>query len=761
MNFEHHQEDIVTYKHPLVIDKDILFTILYRHLYGGEESYRSTLTYKRAPRAIRRHRNGIYQVKYPSVMEGHGKDPSYTPGAPLLPTKDPSGFTIIHWPTLVWWLYRGPGYPLLEKLSPYAFDLQPEPPLKEKDQMYYIAQAAKLDLEKALPIASLVQSNSEAFMDLLQIHEMENIEETEFSVIRAPFITSTYFKTLEGNLRYHEKLDEVPFMDKEVYDQLPPLLQLFVVSWIECLASEDRAAHHKWGFTWTTKGLAFNVARALSQWKRIWPSLSRDNPRYTLGQDLYPVDYSTFVSQSVDLMSLDLVHVKLKGRPKLTQIVKPADKYSDDVLEELEVMNYMQEDWDLLKNSMEWNNSYAVVFNTDPSNSNSLPRLIEKWSRSKPEDVRLTSKEAASTPQRGPRKKKKKSKLTRKILTTDVSTELLSYEGTEEPMPSLTLDFIKKTSGYFIAYPPELVDLCPEIDNVNNFRDRGYKAKDYGVVFSTLGVKDTQRVIYNHKFKEYVKHTSLPLPTQAQVDKKEDCVHRVIVNRINLGKGVPHYTSIEGRVFLHPALLSPGKEAWTILETAFKAYGLTYDKNKKALLDCFHILLQWIADPSGPIERGELGYELEVLTNPEINKMAKCRLFLSTPEERIKYLVDKGQRQNEQHIALYPEMVQKGRRSRKMNSYDYFALWNGEHEIAQFAQGNTPSGEPFRLNYTQAAEYISKRWLPWRTPQSLAGKIDLPIRDPEFRMTPEYTGSIDQLINDANDRIGPAAHVIV
>jgi hypothetical protein len=53
-----------------------------------------------------------------------------------------------------------------------------------------------------------------------------------------------------------------------------------------------------------------------------------------------------------------------------------------------------------------------------------------------------------------------------------------------------------------------------------------------------------------------------------------------------------------------------------------------------------------------------------------------------------------------------------------MNSYDDFVMWYvAQHEIAEL---------PWRLHPLQQAEYICKRWLPWRRPPGLVKHLITP-----------------------------------
>ena len=171
------------------------------------------------------------------------------------------------------------------------------------------------------------------------------------------------------------------------------------------------------------------------------------------------------------------------------------------------------------------------------------------------------------------------------------------------------------------------------------------------------------------------------------------------IPRVHLNKATRCFTR-DGVTYFHPSLLEPYGEVVSVVDALLRLkHGVKGTDSVFKRLEAFSVFLQWVHDPV-PI-KSQLGRELGLVVGAD----HRCPVKLITMTQRLKYLYDFASYGQKKNLAYYEE---RGRHARSpaMTDYDRFAVWYFEtYELENL---------PVKLTRKQRAEYIVKRWLPWR-----------------------------------------------
>jgi hypothetical protein len=291
--------------------------------------------------------------------------------------------------------------------------------------------------------------------------------------------------------------------------------------------------------------------------------------------------------------------------------------------------------------------------------------------------------------------------------------ELVDPDATPELKP-LTLRTTVYSKEFYLSYPDELVRLIPGLNEPRHFSRASPKPYTTWLDVGTGRPTSLDMV-----------RASLPLRVKATI-----------------------YTN--DTLFFHPALMLPDGEALSLVR-AMRLLQHTLPWQYEVYLNCFSNFLLWVncRDKSDTA----IGDELSFLSDPG----SGCPVYLTTPRSRLQFFHQKGIQRRGRSFSHSPKPGTHGQRSKRLTDYDRWALWYvAQHELKRL---------PYELNKAQQCEYIAKRWLHWRRPDSLRSHLLHPSYEhirPDgstYRITlpslPEDL-SMDHFVRDVTKQLGPS-----
>jgi hypothetical protein len=150
-----------------------------------------------------------------------------------------------------------------------------------------------------------------------------------------------------------------------------------------------------------------------------------------------------------------------------------------------------------------------------------------------------------------------------------------------------------------------------------------------------------------------------------------------------------------GAHFIHLDWLVQKSPIWNLLKTHLGTDEIQHLRYLKAFYRC----VSWLHDP---------------LSTPDVNRYEFSAATEDYPrrlqnlEDRFEFFRFKGKSLNKRNVLVEDK---KGARSSRINIYDKFIFWYVAKWELDGETLHTPSNECH-------AEYITKRWMPWRTPKA-------------------------------------------
>jgi len=212
-------------------------------------------------------------------------------------------------------------------------------------------------------------------------------------------------------------------------------------------------------------------------------------------------------------------------------------------------------------------------------------------------------------------------------------------------------------------------------------------------------------------------------------------------------------------LYLHNAMYRyPDGEFWQVLQLVMN----TLDRDGKrdtrrvkygGMLAAFAQFCCWVQAPNDAVAHDGVaadtravvvGDELKYLTD----KTSTCPVKALTPEARLEFLYAKAECLAAPDVRDTPTPGKDGARAPRFNAYDEWVLWYAR--TVEIPKLN------LRFTRNQYAEYMCKRWLPWRRPLSLARKLIAPTYDTYTHRAPDKDIALDVegLIAQADAQVG-------
>jgi hypothetical protein len=226
-----------------------------------------------------------------------------------------------------------------------------------------------------------------------------------------------------------------------------------------------------------------------------------------------------------------------------------------------------------------------------------------------------------------------------------------------------------------------------------------------------------------------------------------------VVKRLKFNRKVPYIFKAHKMNYLHPLMFDPNDgEFWQVVSMITDTYRDVRGKNYASMLSAFKSFCMWLFQPS-QIDKSQenptafVGAELQYLSDPS----SGCPVQLRTLDDRLGFFWDKATKLKEKHIAFEDaSTLRNGTRrdySPRLGPYDQWCLWY----CANYELPNLD----VRLNDIQQAEYITKRWLPWRRVAGIRLKLHRVQYSFERRRPPaDPKANIDNLVETANEKFG-------
>lgn len=304
-------------------------------------------------------------------------------------------------------------------------------------------------------------------------------------------------------------------------------------------------------------------------------------------------------------------------------------------------------------------------------------------------------------------------------------------QPTDLPVYPVSLGMVEYAGGPYFAIPDSLIHAYPELDN-EIFYDR--KITEATMVWRLGKTEAWDSAVYAARTKIGGAYNNVQFA-------------EVTLNHVDTGRA-PLMHNCRGKRYLNPIVFRPGGEfdtvAAAILE--YRPVANAEHADHAVILATFQTLWHWVYDIRSVIAQGKVTGEFMYTVGLETTHCPPDKR-LDVPIKRLQYIIDKAHHSRDERVCdLVPTHDQSVSRSKKMNSYDDFVMWYAtHHEIAEL---------PWRLHPLQQAEYICKRWLPWRRPPGLVKHLITPHKEGKTTFAPLV--QMPQLLAYAQDTFGPS-----
>jgi len=304
-------------------------------------------------------------------------------------------------------------------------------------------------------------------------------------------------------------------------------------------------------------------------------------------------------------------------------------------------------------------------------------------------------------------------------------------QPTDLPIYPMSFGMVEYAGGHYFAIPDSLIQAYPELDNAT-FYDR--KITEATIVWRLGNTEAWDSYVY-----------AVP----PKMGSAYNNVHfaEVTLNHVDAGRA-PLFHNCRGRRYLNPTVFRQGGEFDTVVAGILEHRPIANAKHAEhaVILATFQTLWHWVYDIRSVIAQGKVSEEFMYTVGLETNHCPTDKR-LDTPTKRLQYIIDKASHSRDERVCdLVPTHDQSVSRSKKMNTYDDFVMWYAtHHEIAEL---------PWRLHPLQQAEYICKRWLPWRRPPGLVKHLIPPYKEGKTTFAPLV--QMPHLLAYAHDTFGVA-----
>lgn len=517
-----------------------------------------------------------------------------------------------------------------------------------------------------------------------------------------------------------------------------PTLIMLLLTVLRKARYSDGKGWQKYGIAWTCKGLAFNYRQALN-------SIQADPDLYNALLKGYTEDPC---AEWID--PAYLLTAGPRGLPRLGEVAL-SDKRARAYIHEATAPYYslfQDMDPDIQHRKHIHGTDFQILFPISPRTAatESILRYIEVLATYNDEKPEVATPVAPAKPPV-------------KLRSLPCVSNVKDLDSVEKKAPSAARDravYVAGFDGYSLGCTlPALTDMPVYPFGIATVE---YLGDNYFTLPDTLA-KALPELLDPQFYDRAVTKASM-VWTQTKFD---GCKYKVVAGK-KVGAatyGSKHYADItlshfamkrkqfshtaEGVTYLHHSVFRPDGE-FNAVADAVLAHHPALNPDHADLLATFRTLWQWVFDIRSVIAQGKVTGELMYTVGLETTHCPPDKR-LDTPTKRLQYIIDKAHHSREERVCdLTPSTNRSAPRSKDMNTYDDFVMWYAtHHEIAEL---------PWRLHPLQQAEYICKRWLPWRRPPGLVKHLIPPYKEGKTTFAPLV--QMPHLLAYAQDTFGVA-----
>lgn len=651
---------------------------------------------------------------------------------------DEYGWVCINWPL---YLHRLPWH---HQTAPYlrstghGISHMRQRPLKALDEAYTQIDDLKAGLLHALPPGALLEADNPFFRQLVRAFLLPH-QGNEFnsdpleaysrnwSFFRFGALSTTSEKSLTAITSKYSPLSPVSIskIDDELLRQCPDFIRALVAAFIRGRSSEGKG-WQKWGLAWTKAGLVFNYQIAMF-------SLEQDFSKFTTLFPGYDRGSVPLVGAWFDPAYLQS-RPNLRGIPPLGSIARgdlPSRHYARQVTEPYRIL-FQDPDSSVADNHVFHDCDYRMLFTIKHGDKMNLLKYFKQLitlseNKLSGEDVYAINTRAHVVPIKPPPEGGpvfETHRVAFNALNLGSLQELPHAKATHIPF---SMTWVPYRNTHYVTYPDSLIELLPVLNNPELYKHERrvcsfqWVDDDYGAWQLRL-----------HKASATTPGHS-PRTNAFDLELKFD-------RHCN-----PRVYKPQGQLFLHPQLFSKVDTCtlFRFLDTCVKSFPDPESDKYEALKDGVSVLKNfwlWIYDAERGYREGKYSEEFVYPLGQETTHCPQ-NLVLNNTVKRMQFIVDKALHANEPHVAFAPGTE----RSKKANSYDHFLFWYvAHHEIANM---------PWKLDKIEQAQYITKRWMPWRRVLSAKNHLvnPYPVHPKKFEHP-----HIEEVFMYANENFGTA-----
>jgi len=650
---------------------------------------------------------------------------------------DEYGWVCINWPLFLWRLpHHYQAAPYLRTMG-YAIREMQHKRLQDLEGAYAQFAEFRAALLQTLPPGSLLEADNHFFRQLVELYlpaedrrqygnDPLSAHTASWSCFRFGALARTAERSVESLLSKHSPLSPVSIskIDSELLNQCPDVIRALVKIFNRARASGGKG-WQKWGLAWTKAGLVFNYRLAMFSLEADHDTFINLFPDHTRGS-------SDIVARWSDPTYLQSTS-RLRGIPPLGNIAangRAAVDYAHTATRPYKLL-FQDTDPTVVSNIPFHDDDMQMRFTIRPQDKDNILTYFKQLvtlSENKIQGESIYNIDTR-TDNALPAPRSNEPAIHK---TYRVGFNAYSLGSTEDPpnervtvMPH-TVTIVPYRGYHYFSYPTELTALLPVLNDPKLY-DTQYQAHQF------------QWEDLEHGWQLYRLSARGP-----KVKRVNAFNHELIYKDLDS----PLVYKPKGALFVNPMLFSAANPIFALLDACVERYPDPRSTRHAQLINqvaVFKNFWGWVSKPSEGYKQGKYSEEFVYPLGIETTHCPQA-LRLDSPVKRMAFIVDKALHINEPHAAFnLGKGSRNDLRSKKPNSYDHFLFWYvAHHEVANL---------PWKLDKIEQAQYITKRWMPWR--RMLSAKNHLvdpyPVHPKKFEHP-----HIEEVFMYANENFGTA-----
>lgn len=661
-------------------------------------------------------------------------------GDPMCKHNEEYGWVCIHWPTLLHrlaWNEKTVGH-----LSARGFSVRSlqQTPLRALERRQGYLDELKGHLAGSLPPGAVLEADNTMFQHLVGLFvSPEDFSRYDNSPLRDSLGPWTFFrfsalsksslKTFRKALHSYSPVGKqlLSNLDEGVVDQCPNMINVLLTCFTQARL-DPGYGWQKWGLAWTKAGLVFNYGLALialMDKPKIYAHLFADgsyDPSGNWQDPAYLNDTPPFktLPRLGEIVRVDASAQNYMGRA--TEPYKYLFQDSNRYIQDLEPYHGLE---------------HRVLFPIKGKGHN-LFTYLQELRRISVGGEEVLKEVRPSRPRQSKVKNQAALLDPRKTAISNApKTYLVQHDAQmlatlrAEPW-TFKCDMIEYRKEYFFSLPSDLTDAFPELLETRFFDS---KYNQHVLIWQPSPEVEAWQHAFIHPNKLL---DGTHRKNYVNISFKTKDFHIARKNARN----IPRVHKVGDAVYFHHSAFRPDGEIFHLLNVIQKNKpGLLQDeRDMAAVLQTFWT---WLYDPMKGLNEGRFAGEFACTLGREVLNVSKDNI-LNTFNKRLNYIAGKAKHSRDPHVGL---MQDTDLRSREMNSYDDFVLWHvTSYEFPQLQ---------WQFNKDGQAEYIIRRWLPWRRKSGILNHIprsQIAVVPQRYHPAPPWSS----ILEEAQTLFGPS-----